>query len=310
MSIDWIDNLNYEPFEISHLVDDTGHYRLDLDPEFPFCIKLFSYHERQETSVNWHTRLELFIPTAGHGKFRMGNAVIDFREGDVLVVDNLKLHGLTEFHGSKRHAVVISFMPDLFYTVGSPLCNFSFLTPFYYQDEGGPLTLKATDSTSELVHGSLSKLLSCYFSSSNDPYFMAGCKTYLSEVLYHLARKIGWSDRSRAENEIRMQTSRRLGELIKFLDQSYADKITVARAASMLGMSESRFMRFFKDATGMTFITYLTKVRLTAAYRLLKQEDRSIADIATMVGFTDQSYFDKQFKRHFRMTPRQFREKA
>jgi AraC-like DNA-binding protein len=310
MPLESIDTVPFEPFEVSHLVDDTGHYHLALDPEFPFCIKSFSYLEAKPSSFNWHTRLELFIPTDGHGKFRMGNCIVDFQAGDVLVVNNLKLHGLVEFHGLQKRAIVISFMPELFYMVGSPLCNFSFLTPFYYQDETRPLILKSSDPVASTIHSALLKILHCYYSSSANPYYMAGCKTYLSEMLYHLASQISWTTRSRSQHEARMQMSKRLGELIAFLDESYAEKISVAQAASILGISESRFMRFFKQATGMTFVTYLTKVRLTAAFKLLKEQNLSIAEIAAMVGFTDQSYFDKQFKRHFRMSPRQFRERA
>jgi hypothetical protein len=42
--------------------------------------------------------------------------------------------------------------------------------------------------------------------------------------------------------------------------------------------------------------------------RLLRETDRSIAEIATAVGFADQSYFDRRFRRRFGRTPRQFRE--
>jgi AraC-like DNA-binding protein len=72
-------------------------------------------------------------------------------------------------------------------------------------------------------------------------------------------------------------------------------------------MSESQFMKFFKRATGMTFVAYLTHVRLNRAYRLLTETDVSIAEVASSVGFSDQSYFDKRFKEAFKQTPRALR---
>jgi len=51
----------------------------------------------------------------------------------------------------------------------------------------------------------------------------------------------------------------------------------------------------------------LLHVRLAEAARLLKHSDESIAAIARRVGFSDQSYFDRCFKRAFAQTPRQFR---
>ena len=86
--------LYFEPYAIDQLVDASRHHRLPLDPEFPFAIKAFSY----ETFVpgerlTWHNRLEIFCPVRGSGHFQMGERVLDFESGDLLVVDNLKLHG-------------------------------------------------------------------------------------------------------------------------------------------------------------------------------------------------------------------------
>ena len=48
----------------------------------------------------------------------------------------------------------------------------------------------------------------------------------------------------------------------------------------------------------------------TNSTRLLRETDRSIADIADATGFSDQSYFDKRFKRAFGRTPKEFRTEA
>lgn len=70
-------------------------------------------------------------------------------------------------------------------------------------------------------------------------------------------------------------------------------------------MNEFRFMKFFKKATRMTFVTYLTHLGLSCAHRLLEETHRSIVDIAATVGFTDQSYFDRRFRQLYGRTPRE-----
>ncbi len=67
---------------------------------------------------NWHERLEFLVPVAGRGSFRMGERVFDFAPGDIIVVDNLKLHGPLSYRGPERLLAVITFMPDL---VSNPL---------------------------------------------------------------------------------------------------------------------------------------------------------------------------------------------
>ena len=84
-------------------------------------------------------------------------------------------------------------------------------------------------------------------------------------------------------------------------------RITVSDAAKMVGMSESRFMRYFRSASGMTFVSYLTHIRMNNATRLLRETDLSIGQIAASVGFQDQSYFDRLFKAEFGLTPREYR---
>jgi AraC-like DNA-binding protein len=50
-------------------------------------------------------------------------------------------------------------------------------------------------------------------------------------------------------------------------------------------------------------------VRLARAAQLLRETDGSIADLAAETGFSDQSYFDRRFKRAFGMAPKEFRKR-
>src|SRR5262245_38689156 len=92
--------LRFEPHDIAAQLDGRGHYAVALDPEFPLLIKLFHYTSRRHTrGATWHERLELFVPLDGPARFRMGGQDVDLARGDVLVVDNLKLHHVVDFPG-------------------------------------------------------------------------------------------------------------------------------------------------------------------------------------------------------------------
>jgi transcriptional regulator GlxA family with amidase domain len=69
-------------------------------------------------------------------------------------------------------------------------------------------------------------------------------------------------------------------------------------------------MKFFKKATGMTFVKYLTHLRVAHAHRLLTTTDLPISEIAVSAGFCDQSYFDRRFRQHYGETPRKVRERT
>ncbi|NOT60812.1 MAG: helix-turn-helix domain-containing protein [Acidobacteria bacterium] len=300
--------LRFEPYAIDHLVDNFRHHHLPLDPEFPFVIKAFSYETfRTGEPLTWHNRLELFCPVSGAGRFQMGERLIDFKAGDVLVVDNLKLHGAFEFTASDSRAVVIYFKSELFYNLGSSVCDYAYLMPFYGLAESYLPILRATESAAVAVHEALDKLLRCYFDAPPDQYSRIGCKAYLSEMLYLLSRHFGTSEMAQAEYLRRREQAQRLGALMEYLNHNYGERLTAPQAATMVGMSQSHFTRFFKQATGMTFVDYLTQLRVGKARQLLRDQTLSIAEISSLTGFSDQSYFDKRFRERFGKTPRECR---
>jgi AraC-like DNA-binding protein len=104
------------------------------------------------------------------------------------------------------------------------------------------------------------------------------------------------------------ERSHRLKKLFDHIAAHPADHLSVRDAAAMVEMGTPQFMKAFKRVAGMTLVAYLNHVRLTNGARLLHDTTRSIADVADAVGFADQSYFDRRFKRAFGQSPREFRQ--
>lgn len=311
MAFRFLEGLPVEPFLVEHLTTAEGNYELPLSSHFPFAIKVFSYApSRQAYPLNWHERLELFIPIEGDGRFQMGERVVSFSSGDILVVDVKSFHGLLEFTGGDPRAIVISFLPELICTLGSLACDSQYLTPFYCQLDAIDPVLRRGERLNLSTHAALRKLVNCYFSAAGGLHVEAGCKVYLLEVLYFLSLQFGFTQQAQAVVREQRRLVERLGDLHVWLRDHYAEKISVSDVASRCYMSESQFMKVFKKATGSTFVHYLTQLRLTQALRLLRETHLSIGEIAAQVGFSDQSYFDRKFKEHFHTTPNESRRNA
>ncbi|MEO8425552.1 MAG: AraC family transcriptional regulator [Verrucomicrobiota bacterium] len=303
--------LPFEPHDIAAQLDARGRYDVRLDKEFPLLIKLFRYTSRRHTrGATWHERLELFLPIDGPARFRMGEQEVELQAGELLVVDNLKLHHVVDFPGFKTRVVVISFLPEFVYSLGSPSHDYAFLLPFYSKVERRPHVLRAGDAAAPEVHGALARLLECYFGGAAKPFFQAGSKAFLLELLYHLAAHFRASEVVKWEFVRQQERSLRLKKLFDHINARAAEKLSVGAAARLVGMSAPQFMKTFKQVAGMTLVAYLNHVRLANAARLLRETNRSIADIADAAGFSDQSYFDKRFKRAFGRTPKEFRARS
>ena len=302
------DALPFARHRIGHLLDETGRYEERLDREFPFVIRLFHFRARRFTQGStWHERLELFLPLDGRCSQRMGERIVVLEPGDLLVVDNLKLHQVMNAPDLNTRVVVISFLPDFVYSLGSPSHDYAFLLPFYSKLEDRPQVLRRKHPDAGPAYQAIEELLRHYFSSQPAPLHQAGCKALLLKFLYKLAQHFESPEVLRWEFIRQQQRTVRLKKLIEHIGRHYAEKLSVAAAARLSGMSAPQFMRLFKQVAGMTLVAYLHHVRLSNAARLLRETNRSIAEIAGQVGFADQSYFDRRFKKSFGQSPKQFR---
>jgi AraC-like DNA-binding protein/mannose-6-phosphate isomerase-like protein (cupin superfamily) len=300
--------LRFERHQIAAQLDAQGHYEVALDREFPFHVRLFHFRSRKFTpDRTWHERLELFVPLDGPARLRMGEHRVELVPGDVLVVDNLKLHNVEDFPELDTRVVVLSFLPEFVYSLGSPSHDYAFLLPFYSQREGAPHILRMGDEQAGPVYEAMVRVLDCYFQRDRCSYFQAGCKASFLSMLYPLAQRFQASDMLMAEFLRQQQLARRLARLFEHLRQNYAQRTTLREAARLVNMGDSQFMKVFKRVAGMSYVAYLTHLRVASARELLRTSDRNVAEIAAEVGFADQSYFDRRFKQAFGMSPRQFR---
>jgi transcriptional regulator GlxA family with amidase domain len=126
-------------------------------------------------------------------------------------------------------------------------------------------------------------------------------------LLHELAERFHDREVERSEFLRQRQLAGRFERLFTHLHQTFAEPITVAAAARLAAMSKAQFTRRFKQVAGMNFVSYVTHVRVAEAARLLKHSDFTIAEIASRVGFADQSYLGRCFKKAFGLTPREFR---
>jgi AraC-like DNA-binding protein len=89
----------------------------------------------------------------------------------------------------------------------------------------------------------------------------------------------------------------------------YAQDLRLEELAKEVGLTTFQLIGLFKRTTGLTPHAYLTQIRLSTACRHLRHS-RAIAEVATDVGFYDQSALTKHFKRCYGITPLQFARAA
>ena len=95
---------------------------------------------------------------------------------------------------------------------------------------------------------------------------------------------------------------------LNYIAQNYMKKISLEDVAAAVYLSHSYFSKIFKEETGINFVTYLNNYRISVSKNLLMDNSIDIVDVSNLVGYEDQSYFSKRFKKLIGITPGKFRE--
>lgn len=93
-----------------------------------------------------------------------------------------------------------------------------------------------------------------------------------------------------------------------YLQEHYAEEITLEEVASHFHISKSSLTSNFKNITGLTINEYIRVYRVRKAKTLLLQTNLSITEIASQTGFGNVTYFERVFKVFYEMSPLKFRK--
>lgn len=97
---------------------------------------------------------------------------------------------------------------------------------------------------------------------------------------------------------------------VSYFNENYNTKISVAQYAESLHISTNWFIRNFKQHMKISPAQYLLSLRMVNAQSLLENTDYSVGEIAEIVGYDNQLYFSRVFKKEYGISPAQYRKRA
>ena len=103
---------------------------------------------------------------------------------------------------------------------------------------------------------------------------------------------------------------REMDYAVSYFNENYNKDISIEQYAESRGMSISWFIRNFKKYTGMTPMQFIVSRRINNAQLLLEQTNYSINEIARIVGYDDQLYFSRLFRKQKGFSPSQYRKRG
>lgn len=96
-------------------------------------------------------------------------------------------------------------------------------------------------------------------------------------------------------------------QAVQHINSNYMSKLSLRSLSNYLHINESYLSKLFKQEMGINFTDYLNKTRINKSLELIRDTDMNLLDIAVCVGFEDQSYFTKIFKKIVGDTPKRYK---
>lgn len=251
-----------------------------------------------EAPFHHHPEMELTLITAGDGQRFVGDTVEAFKPGDaVLLGANLPHAWFSDSRCRRSEAVVIQFDAERLAAGVLSAREFSAVRDLLREGAGGMVLSSSMAAEIQPRASQLSAL------SAADRLLL------FLQMLVLIS-----SDTQRrilgAKSSVASMSSidrKRLHEVLRFLHDCHRQPIALADAAKAAGLGPEAFSRFFRRATGRTFIETLTQIRLASALSRLRESSDTVASIAQDCGFEHLSSFNRHFRRHYGFTPSEAR---
>lgn len=95
---------------------------------------------------------------------------------------------------------------------------------------------------------------------------------------------------------------------ISYIRENYGNNIGLVDVAQFCNVRSEYLSRIFKEETGVKFVDFLTNFRVSMAKRMLASGKYKVLEVSEAVGFSDQKYFQKVFKKVCGVTPSEYKK--
>ena len=253
-----------------------------------------------QVALHWHESMELVFVKRGTGLIQVGAVTYPACQEDIFIFAPGTLHALRQTESRIMEYENIIFEMDFLGEGAADLCAGEFLVPLAAGKLFPPVQIKPEEAHYDSLKRCLIQMEELCETKENA--YELGVKAAVLQIIFLLIRM--YPSREIVSSPDREQ----LKEVLQEISVKSSENLSVADMAKFCGWSSSHFMRWFKKMTGDSFTSYVNDRRLAEAAEALRQTDDKILTISQDAGFMNLSNFNRQFKKRYGVTPREYRE--
>jgi transcriptional regulator GlxA family with amidase domain len=218
------------------------------------------------------------------------------------LIDPMEIHSTRAMFEGLNQYLVIKFAPEVLYSTEQLVFELKYFLA-YIKGSGSHQKVFPAERTRAAGVGDMLQEIVDEFLRRDFGYEIA-LRANISRLFLWILR--GWHATSHKDvpDDAAMAA---ITKALEYVDENFAQDISMADAARHVDMSYTAFSRFFSRYLGRGFAEYLLLARLKQAAMLLAETDKSVTDIAMETGFSTTSYFIQRFREYQGMTPKRFR---
>ncbi len=270
-----------------------------LHNEYPYA---FHHTDMRETTVpwHWHEALEFGYVVEGRVKVSTTTRTQTLQKGEAYFSNSNALIAVENIENCilDSHLFHPIFLSGHFKSVFET----KYLNPVIQNKDIDLLCFRGETEAQRKLLGKLRQL--SQLQSQQDVEFQT--RSLIGEIWLFLLSVIQEADssvyRCAGKNQDRLLT------MLSFIQENYAEKLTLEQIADAASISTRECLRCFRESIRQSPMDYLIEYRVQVAKKLLETTSFSITDIALRCGFNSNSYFTKVFRRSCGKTPNAYRK--
>ena len=267
------------------------HNHIDFNSDI---YKVSTYH------YNWHSGVEVLILLKGRIDMSCNSEVFTMEPLDTIVISPQVGHATLALEEDTT-ALVIHVGKE-FFQYFDP--NFGMYQFVLRSDK----TNRDNEFFTSLRHRSAQMMLLMVNSESSDRQLCL--ESHYLSMTSDIYREIDAAKTIPVHTKPVDMTVATFDKMIAYIDEHYEQKIELEDIAKIGGYNVAYTSQFFKKQMGISFVEYVLRLRLREATLCLINTDEAVARIASDCGFADVKAFNVAFKKHFRITPTEYRKQV
>lgn len=283
-------------------IDGFGKQQLGEDIQlFDLSANEGDIHQFTASHIpsHWHKELEILTLLSGHIQIGIEGQTYQLRAGDGCFINTGIIHSFTALTPNPCNYRSFVFNPDIVGGTPGSIFDTAYVRPLLKQ--GDPF-LKLQDGTEDSIY--FEQFRKAFASCAKEPYgYEFEARAALSVILLHVKSKSKIIP-SRAIPSIQ---ETRLKEMLLWIEQNFWKNISVSEIAAAANICPRECQRIFNQYLHYSPTAYVQRKRIFAAAKELAETDSPVTEIALNWGFSNPSYFSKQFKALLGSTPSDYR---